>query len=100
MVVPGGVLSLMGRNWLGRLELDWRDIHQLNSSHMEKNMQNPRLQRVLNKYAVVFEDSHQAVKIYVSDNDVPKYNKCRRLPYVMRDMVNKELDRHLSEDII
>ncbi|KAK2145165.1 hypothetical protein LSH36_697g00032 [Paralvinella palmiformis] len=46
----------------------------------------------------MFEDSHQAVKtevakIYVSDNAVPKYYKCWTLPYVMRDMVNKELDR-------
>jgi len=66
-------------------------------------MQNPRLQRVLNRYAVVLEDSHQAVKteaakIYVSDKSVPKYNKCWPLPYVMR--YNKELDRFLSEDII
>ena len=105
MVVPGSGPSLLGRNWLSRLELNWAEIHQLNPLHTEKKMQNPRLQRVLNKYAVVFEDSHQAVKteaakIYVSDKAVPKYYKCRPLPYVMRDMVNKELDRLLSEDII
>ena len=76
----------------------------MNPPHTEK-MQNPGLQMVLNKYAVVFEDSHQAVKtgaakIYVSDKAVPKYYKCQQRPYVMRDMVNKELDRLLSEDII
>jgi hypothetical protein len=105
MVVPGSGPSLLGRNWLGRLGLNWGEIHQLNPSHMEKKMQNPKLQQILNKYAVVFEDSRQAVrtetaKIYVSDNAVPKYYKCRPLPYVMRDMVNKELDRLLAEDII
>ena len=62
MVVPGGGPSLLGRNWLSRLELDWGEIHQLNPPHMKKKTQNPRLQRVLNKYAVVFEDSHPAVK--------------------------------------
>ena len=90
MVVPDGGPSLLGRNWLSRLELDWGEIHQLNPPHMEKKMQNHRLQRALNKYAVVFEDSHQAVKtkaakIYVGDKAVPEYYKCRPLPYVMRD---------------
>ena len=87
VVVPDGGPSLLGRNWLSRLELDWGEIHHLNLPHMEKKMQNPQLQRVLNKYAVVFEDSHQAVmteaaKIYVSDKAVPKYYKCRPLPYI------------------
>ena len=61
------------------------------------------LQRVLNKCAIVLEDSHQAVKteaakIYAGDNAVRKYS--RPLSYVMRDMVNKELDSLISEDII
>ena len=62
IVVPGGRPSLLGKNWLTWLQLDLGEIHQLNPPHTEKKMQNPRLQRVLNKYAVVFEDSHQAVK--------------------------------------
>jgi len=37
---------------------------------------------------------------YVSEKAVPIYYRCRPLPYVMSDMVNKELDRLLSEDII
>ena len=37
---------------------------------------------------------------HVDDNAVPKYFKARPIPYVMRDMVDKELDRLLAEDII
>ena len=45
---------------------------------------------------VVFGDSHQAIKteaakICVSDKAVSKYYKSRPLPYVVRDMVKKEL---------
>ena len=36
----------------------------------------------------------------MSKNATPKYFKARPLPYVMRDMVDKELDRLLADDII
>jgi hypothetical protein len=58
---PGQRIKFIGKELAGRLGLDWGEIHQLNPSHMEK-IQNPKLQQMLNKYAVVFEDSHQAVK--------------------------------------
>ena len=86
-------------DWAGSAWTGWGTIHQLNPSHNVKKMTNPQLQ-LLSKYTVVFGESHQAVKIYVSDNAVPKYYKSRPLPYVMRNMVNKELDRLLSGDII
>ena len=59
----------------------------------------------MDKYAIGFTDSHQAVKtdaakIYVDNEAVPKYYKSRPLPYVMRDMVDKEIYRLLAEDII
>jgi len=46
MVVPGGEPSLLGRNWPTRTGLE--EIHQFKSSHMEKKIQNHRLQMVLN----------------------------------------------------
>ena len=67
--------------------------------------QNPQLRALLKKHSAGFSDTHQAIKtnvakIYVDDNAVPKYFKARSLPYVMRDMVDKELDRLLAEYII
>ena len=72
MVVPGNGTSLLGRNWLSKLKLDWGVVHQLNTSHSTRKQQ-PQLQAVLDKYAIGFTDSHQAVKtdaakIYV-DNE-------------------------------
>ena len=79
-------------------------VHQLNTSHSTRK-QKPQLQAVLDKYAIGFTDSHQAVKtdaakIYVDNEAIPKYYKSRPLPYVMRDMMDKEIDRLLAEDII
>ena len=102
MVVPGNGPSLLGRNWLSTLQLDWSTIHHMN---MTSSTQNPQLRALLKKHSAGFSDTHQAIKtnvakIYVDDNEVPKYFKARPLPYVMRDMVDKELDRLLAEDII
>ena len=102
MVVPGNGPSLLGRNWLSTLQLDWSTIHHMN---MTSSTQNPQLRALLKKHSAGFSDTHQAIKtnvakIYVDDNAVPKYFKARPIPYVMRDMVDKELDRLLAEDII
>ena len=72
---------------------------------MSHRKRHPRLEALLQKYDVAFKDSHQAAKtdaakIYVEENATPKYFKARPLPYVMRDMVDKELDRLLADDII
>ena len=102
MVVPGNGPSLPGRNWLSTLQLDWSAIHHMNTT---SSTQNPQLRALLKKHSAGFSDTHQAIKtnvakIYVDDNAVPKYFKARPLPYVMRDMVDKELDRLLAEYII
>ena len=77
-------------------------VRQLNTSHSTQK-QNTQFQGVLDKYAVGFTDSHQAlktdsVKMYVDVDPVPKYYKSRPLPYVMVDKMDKELDRLLAED--
>ena len=102
MVVPGNGPSLLGRNWLSTLQLDWSAIHHMNTT---SSTQNPQLRALLKKHSAGFSDTHQAIKtnvakIYADDNAVTKYFKARSLPYVMRDMVDKELDRLLAEDII
>ena len=102
MVVPGNGPSLLGRNWLSTLQLDWSAIHHMNTT---SSTQNHQLRALLKKHSTGFSDTHQAIKtnvakIYVDDNAVQKYFNARPLPYVMRDMVDKELDRLLAEYII
>ena len=73
MVVPGNGPSLLGRNWLSTLQLDWYAIHHMNTT---SSTQNPQLRALLKKHSAGFSDTHQAIKtnfakIYVDDNAVP-----------------------------
>ena len=102
MVVPGNGPSLLGRNLLSTLQLEWFAVHRMSTTSLTRY---PQLRALLKKHSAGFSDTHQAIKtnvakIYVDDNAVPKYFKARPLPYVMRDMVDKERDRLLTEDII
>ena len=49
LVVPGNRPSLLGRDWLSQLRLDWAQIHHMNHSDP--------LQTVLDHHPAVFEQS-------------------------------------------
>ena len=93
LVVKGAGPSLLGRNWLAVIKLDWHDIFWL---------QNPSLAEVLDKHKAVFEPGlgkvtgYQA-KILVEPGATPKYCKSRSVPYLYHDKVNKELDKLVEE---
>ena len=93
LVVRGVGPSLLGRNWLAVIKLDWHDIFWL---------QNPSLAEVFDKHKAVFEPGlgkvtgYQA-KILVEPGATPKYCKSRSLPYFYLDKVNKELDKLVEE---
>lgn len=92
-VVKGTGPSLLGRNWLGVIKLDWHEIFWL---------QNASLAEVLDKHKAVFEPSLGKVtgyeaKIIVDPTVPPKYSKARSVPYFYQDKVNKEFDRLVEE---
>ena len=93
LVVKGEGPSLLGRNWLCELKLNWHDIFWL---------QNEPLKQVLEKYKSVLEPGLGKVtgykaKIIIDPTATPKYCKARTLPYFYREKVEKELDRLVEE---
>ena len=50
-VVGGEGPSLLGRDWLTELQLEWRELYLANKSH-------PALQKILNKHPPVFKGSN------------------------------------------
>ena len=93
IMVKGEGPSLLGRNWLGKVKLNWHEIFWLHSGS---------LGQVLEKYKAVFEPGLGRVtgfeaKILVDQTATPKYCKARTVPYFYREKVEKELDRLVEE---
>lgn len=70
LVVAGQGPSLLGRDWLAKLKLDWKELYQINQGNM--------LQTILDKHKAVFNDElGEAVgitaKLHVSTNTNPHF---------------------------
>ena len=93
VVVKGGGPTLLGRNWLSHIRLNWSKIHYTTS---------PGLHELLAKYPEVFQEGLGSLKGYeakinVDPNATPRFHKARSVPYAMREKVEAELDRLVAE---
>ena len=92
--------SLLGRNWLNTLRLDWSQlisVHHLQGSSA--------LSAVLQRHPQVFEEGLGTLKgfkakICVDPSSTPRFCKARPVPYAMRAMVEEELDRLVQLKIL
>ena len=88
---------MFGRNWLDTIRLDWHNICHASCPS--------ELQETLSKYRAVFEEGLGTLKDFKASIDVdprakPRFCKSRSIPYAMRDLVTKELQRLVSEGIL
>ena len=97
MVVPGDGPSLLGRNWLHEVNLDWSSINRCGLTLIDD---------LLKKYSNVFDpDGNSPIKgvvakIHVTENTKPLYFRARPLPYALKNKVDVEIDRLLADKII
>ena len=96
IVVPGQGPSLLGRNWLLKLQLDWKNIFTLQVSS---------LQNVLVRYSSLFQEGlgtlkQSKVKFFLKEGATPKFFKARPVPLALQQRVTAELDRLQAEGII
>ena len=95
-VVPGKTQSLLGRNWLQKVKLDWQKLFSLS------DCQNINLQNILNKHKAVFNDElgllkNFEVSILIETNVTPKFCNARAVPYALKEKIDKELNRFVNE---
>lgn len=92
-VVKGAGPSLLGRDWLKHIRLDWKAIattvNQINS---------PSYQTLLDQYSEVFRDELGTLKstqahLEVQPNSNPKFCKPRQVPFSLKEPLEKELSR-------
>ena len=91
MVVAGQGPSLLGRNWLQHIILNWKQIKAV-------TVEVPELSGLLDEYEDIFKDSlgaieHHEARIQVQENASPVFCKARPVPYSLRETVGQELDR-------
>lgn len=98
LVVQGNGPSLLGRDWLREIRLDWQQLHQMN--------QEPAMwQEVVERHSDLFKDELGLVKgvtakIQLDPQAQPKFLRSRPVPYALRDKVEEELDRLEKAGII
>ena len=96
LVIEGEGPSLLGRNWLKHIKLDWKNIHI---------MKGDDLQLMLERHRGAFRDGlgklqgYQA-KIIIEPEATPKFCKARTVPYSMKVKIEEELDRLVSLGIL
>ncbi len=98
-MVQGSGPSLLGRDWLAELCLDWKELHRV---HMVPRR---RLQTLLESHPEVFKDELGTLKyvkatIHVDSEAKPRFCRPRSVPYALRGKVAKELERLEQSGVI
>ena len=93
LMVNGKGPSLLGRDWLKELRLDWREIYAVTST-----LGSLTLQGLLDQHVNVFRDELGTIrgvtaKLHVDPQARPRFYRPRPVPYAMRQKVELELER-------
>ena len=96
IVVAGSGPSLLGRNWLATMKLNWSEVHAVRT---------PPLERLKGKYPSVFrpelgELKDVELKLDIDRTVPPKFCKARSLPYAVKAKVEEQLDADISSGVL
>ena len=95
VVVGGNGPSLLGRNWLAAIRLDWRNICHVQSTNIDD---------LLAKFPQVFENglskyTGPPVKLFIDGHAKPRFFKPRPVPYALKDRVEEAIERNVQQGI-
>lgn len=98
IVAKGGGPNLLGRNWLGPLDV----IIKLN---FITDLEHRQLEDLFLKYKEVFREGlgtyrGRPVTIHLKQGATPRFAKARPVPYAIKDRVEKEIDRLVDEGVL
>ena len=88
VIVKGDGPSLLGRDWLQKIRLDWAEVHSLNG-----NAVSTQLEQVLTKYSGLFKDKLGTIKgatakLHINPNAKPSFFRPHPVPYALRSRVD------------
>ena len=98
VVVEGSGPSLLGRDWLGRLRLDWGEVRKLHAS-------SDTLKSLLAKHVHLFRDELGTIKgvtakLHVSAGAKPRFYRPRSIPYELRSRVDQALEKLVAKGVV
>ena len=99
IVSKGNGLSLLGRNWLEEIRLNWSEIACTNGMKLSQS----ELDKILDKYKDVFtvELGHcKGVKAKLRICERPKFHRPRPVPLAMRVKIETELQHRVDMGIL
>ncbi len=96
-VVEGQGPSLMGRDWIRSIRLDWRSIGMASLSS--------KTEALLERYVEVFEEGLGPMNTFEASLSVkpgckPRFHKARPVPFALKPAIERELDRLEEAGII
>ena len=99
IVVKGSGPSLLGRDWLTMIRLDWKSlsVHQTSTERPLKD--------ILKRHESLFRPElglarNIDAKLYVEPDAIPRFCNARPVPYALREKVENELNRLQADGII
>ena len=97
VVTEGSGPSLLGRNWLAALKLNWQEIFSVKTTQS--------LQSVLDQYSAIFKDELGPIKgvtakIHIDSDASPKFCKARSVPYSLREKVEADLQCLVRQGVV
>ena len=100
LVVAGKGPSLLGRDWLSQIKLDWNQLNHLQTSGMSASCQ-----QILDRHKIVFEDKLGKVegfeaKFHINPDVQPRFHKARPVPYALQPKVEASLRKLEADGVI
>ena len=90
VIVRGNEPALFGRDWLSKIHLDWHSI-------MFHTLLSPELERLLQKYEVVFGEELATIgtpPVHLSkENCKPKFVPAHSVPFAIKDAIAQDIER-------
>ena len=92
VVVEGNGPSLLGRNWLKYLRLDWNNIFSVRTAKMKP------LHALLQYHQILFSKELGEIhpftaSLHIQADATPRFFKARPMPFAIKDAISQELNR-------
>lgn len=105
VVIRGDRSSLLGRNWMRKIQLDWKNVFNGKSQVHAVQPSKQTVEQLCEEYNEVFAPGLGCLKDFevslaIKPEAVPRYKKARPVPYHLRTLVEAELKRLEESGVI